>query len=178
MKTSTPIVSRTVALVAILVAAVSGACAIGDVDPDAEFESLTFRVTALGGREVRLQDREASLTEEGVQVLLDDLHLTGILDASRGPVTTGILYVVRTRAEPATELVVVQEEDGSLAHVSSHPLGGGMRIEGIRYEEGRIVVHVLDYDPDDPPCCPSLPSERRFILDGTELREVDGTPPS
>lgn len=47
-----------------------------------------------------------------------------------------------------------------------------MRVEGIRYQEGEIIVHMLDYGPADPPCCPAVPSERRFGLEQRGLRKM------
>lgn len=59
-----------------------------------------------------------------------------------------------------------------MTQVSSRSLGGWMRVEGIRYQEGEIIVHMLDYGPADPPCCPAVPSERRFGLEQRGLRKM------
>ena len=148
-----------------------GACGGEAADPGTAFENLEVRVEALGGRAVRLEERRALLDDESVEIVLDDLHLTGVLDTPGAPVTTGILYTTRGGAETQTELVVARQVDGELTHVSSLSLGERMRVEGIRYQEGEIIVHVLDYGPADPPCCPSVAYERRFVLEEGGLRE-------
>ncbi|MSR22091.1 MAG: hypothetical protein EXR92_00785 [Gemmatimonadetes bacterium] len=128
--------SRSASILTLAAAVGLGGC--GDErTPQAEFENLTIQVEALGGREVQLEDRQA--------LLLDELHLTGVLDSTDPPVTTGILYTIRDGVETRTELVVAWEMDGEMTYLASHPLGNRMRIEGIRYQEGQIVVDLLEF---------------------------------
>jgi len=136
------------------------------------FENLLLTVHALDGAEVQLRDRGVQLEEQGIQILLDDLHLTGIVGSPARRITTGILYVEGPASQSRTELVVAEEVDGTMQHVATHPLGSRLRVEGIRYQEGTIVLHLLDYAPDDPPCCPSLPIEERFYLEGQAVHPI------
>jgi len=166
-------------LLAPLLAAVVG-CGDGPALSTREaFENLLLTVYALDGAEVQLHERRAHLEEQGVEIVLDDLHLTGVAGSPARRVTTGILYVEGPAGQSRTELVVAEEIDDTMRHVATVPLGARLRVEGIRYEAGTIVVHLLDYAPDDPPCCPSLPLEERFTLQGQEvqplLTEADGS---
>jgi len=160
------------ALIASLFAPLSG-CGDSPAPSTREaFENLLLTVHALDGAEVQLRDRSALLEELGIQILLDDLHLTGIAGSPARRITTGILYVEGPASQYRTELVVAEEVDGTMQHIATHPLGARLRVEGIRYQDGAIVVHLIDYAPDDPPCCPSLPLEERFSLEGQEVRPV------
>jgi len=159
-------------LLAPLLAPLSG-CGDGPAPSSREaFENLLLTVHALDGAVVQLADRSALLEEQGMQILLDDLHLTGAVGSPARRITTGILYVEGPAGQSRTELVVAEEVDGTMQHVATHPLGARLRVEGIRYQDGTIVVHLLDYAPDDPPCCPSLPLEERFSLQGQEVRSI------
>jgi len=136
------------------------------------FENLTVPVHALDGREVRLQDRRATLPNDEVDILLDDLHLTGTLDSPDRPVTAGILHVAGAAGIAATELVLAVQDEGRMSYLGSAPLGGRLRVEGIRYAEGNVILHLLEFAADDPPCCPSLPVQREFTVVGDEVLEV------
>ena len=136
------------------------------------FENLLLTVYALDGAEVQLRDRGVQLEEQGIQILLDDLHLTGVMGNPARRITTGILHVEGPSGQARTELVVAEEIEGTLLHLATHPLGARLRVEGIRYQEGTIVLHLLDYAPDDPPCCPSLPLEERFSLEGQAVQSI------
>lgn len=163
-----PRAPRTVALLFVL--GLSG-CGGGDVDPARTFENLPIRVQVLEGREVQLENRRAVLVEENLIIILDPLHLTGTLDSPDRPFTTGLLTISRGDSPIAMELLVAVQEEGEMRYFHSVPFGAPARLEGIRYEGGRIVVNVLNHGPDDPACCPTVPVERSFHLMGTELME-------
>jgi hypothetical protein len=162
--------SRVIPICILLVIGVPGC---GDPPSAREaFENLTISVYALDGREVRLQDRRATLPNDEGEIVLDDLHLTGILDAPDRPVTAGILHVEGGAGIAATELVLAMQEEGRMSYLGSAPLGGRLRVEGIRYADGNVILHLLEFAPDDPPCCPSLPMQREFTVVGDEVLEV------
>jgi len=155
-------------------------CGDTETTPAVAFANLEIQVAALDGRDVQLRDRRAELPEEGVSLLLDDLHLTGTLDDPSRPVTSGIVYVTRSGEPLRTELVVARQDgDAPMVHVATTPLGERMRIEGIRYQDGSIVIHTMEYGPEDPPCCPGIPVLRHFrlspVADLEEQFEPEGT---
>jgi hypothetical protein len=138
-----------------------------------EFGRLEVRVAALDGRSVELREGRAELADEGIEVVLDQLLLTGTLDGVEGEVSAGFLYTNREGALSEVELVVALREEGEMHQLGSFFLGGPFRVEGIRYAGGEIITYLLDYAIDDPPCCPTIPLQRRFqIVDG-EIGEVE-----
>lgn len=44
-------------------------------------------------------------------------------------------------------------------------------IEGISAKGSTVILDTLEYDDDDPSCCPSKPGKLRFILKGNKLVE-------
>jgi hypothetical protein len=130
-------------------------------------------VEALEGRTVQLRDGRAPLPEEGLEIVMDELHLSGSLDSVEGEVTAGFLYTTPEGAFSEIELVVALRDTDGMRHLDSHFLGGPNRVEGLRYEGVVILVYLLDYAPDDAPCCASVSFQRRFQLVDGELREVE-----
>jgi hypothetical protein len=150
----------------------------GEAPSSAEaFRNLDLTSTALDGRAVELTDGRAVFVDEGIEVVLDELLLTGTLDGGEGAITAGFLYTNREGEFSEIELVVASEVEGEMRHLDSFLLGGPFRVEGIRYEAETILVYLLDYAADDPPCCPTLSLQRRFhVVDG-QLREVEVVDP-
>ncbi len=151
----------------------------GGDPPSAEerFENLTLPVLALDGAVATLHDRRADAPEGAGSLLLDDLHLVGDLFGDGTRVAVGVLYLTREGRPTSAELVVgVEESDGGIVHSASHSLGNGIRLEGLRFDAGTLLVYLLTPAPDDPPCCPSRSELRRFRFMGGELVavEVDG----
>lgn len=160
------------------VALLFGGCGGGETSAAEAFRNLDLTVAALDGRAVALRDGRVGFPDEGIEVVLDGLHLTGSLDSERGEVTAGFLYTNREGALSEIELVVALRREGEeMQHLGSRLLGGPFRVEGIRYEAGEIVVYLLDYSLDDPPCCPTISLQRRFHLVDGEVREVEVVDP-
>jgi hypothetical protein len=166
--------------------ALGGAGCAGEAPSASEaFRSLALAVEALDNRVVQLEEGRADFPEEGIEVILDELLLTGTLDGVEGEATTGFLYTNREGDLSQMELALgtrdLSSGPGEMRHLDSFSLGGPFRAEGIRYQGGEILVYLLDFAPDDPPCCPTISVQRRFqVVDGA-LREVEivdpiGTP--
>ncbi len=158
-------VQRLRPLLPVLAALLATACGDSGRSPAETFAHLTIAPAGLDGRSVTLEGGGATLEAEGIEIHLDPLHLRGMLGTPPRPVTTGILHLTWPGGGQSTELLIAEERDDRMEHLASIELGGALRIEGIRYDQGEIVLHLLDYASDDPPCCPSLPQLRRFSLD-------------
>ncbi len=148
------------------------ACGGDPPSPEDAFENLTVPVASLDGTEITLEGRRAASSDGTLTFLMDDLHLIGDLDQNGIRVMSGVLFITRPGSPTLAELVVAVEEDGDLVHRASHPLGEGLRVEGVRYDAGEIVVHLLFPTPEDPPCCPSRSVVQRFRLTGSTLTPV------
>jgi len=162
----------TVFLLGSLLSVALGGCG-RERTPEEEFRDLEVAVEALDGRIVRLDGGRAALADEGIEVVLDQLLLTGSLDGTPGEVTVGFLYTNSEGALSELELVVALREEERMRHLDSYDLGGPFRVEGIRYEGGEIVTYLLDFAIDDPPCCPTISLQRRFQIVEGEVREVE-----
>lgn len=157
-----------------IVATLAVVAGCGDEPTSAEaFRNLEIAVESLDGRTVELEEGRAALPEEGLELTLDELHLSGSVESVEDEVTVGFLHTTRGTAFSDLELVVAGRDESGMRHLDSFFLGGPYRAEGIRYEGEEIVVYLLDYAADDPPCCPSISFQRRFHLVDGEVREVE-----
>lgn len=153
----------------------TSACADAS-SPEERFERLSVAVAALDGEVVQLEDRRGQSSDGAATLLLDDLHLVGDLHGDGSRVAAGTLFITRTGQPTLAELVVAEEEEhGGMVHRASHPLGEGLRIEGIRFVDGEVMVYLLTPTPEDPPCCPSRSELRRFTLVEGRLLEQMAT---
>ena len=72
------------------------------------------------------------------------------------------------------DLAVVEERDGKAVNSAVLYLGDRLRVHALTIVDGKIVLDVTMHAPDDPMCCPSLRTTRRFQLERGGLVEDSG----
>ncbi len=71
-----------------------------------------------------------------------------------------------------TYLAVMVEQDGQPMNVATTMLGDRTDINDLKIENGEIVVKILAHGPDDPMCCPTQNTIKKFALQGNQLVET------
>jgi|SRR5690606_5982560 len=74
-------------------------------------------------------------------------------------------------------LVALHNEGGEAQHVATAPLGDRVVVNAVTVTEGEVALDMLTHaDPGSPrwqgQCCPNVPAEMRFRLQGSELVPV------
>lgn len=72
------------------------------------------------------------------------------------------------------EIYVLRRVQGQLKVSAPALLGDRVEVNGLRVENGEIVVDLVVQGADDPLCCPTQPVTYRFRLSGDALTEISG----
>ncbi len=69
-------------------------------------------------------------------------------------------------------LVAVINKSGAPQQVAAELLGDRVQVKSLSIVEGRVVVQMVGFGPNDPLCCPSLEMTRTYRLEGNTLRQA------
>ena len=75
-------------------------------------------------------------------------------------------------------LAIVQDHGGNLENVATFNLGDRVKVIAVDIDDGTIVVDLVEHSPNDPMCCPTNKTQRKWLLRNSELIMVkpdDGT---
>jgi hypothetical protein len=70
------------------------------------------------------------------------------------------------------ELTALVNQGAAMEQANSVELGDRVEIKGLKVEAGAVVVDMLAHGPDDPMCCPTMKTTRRFRLKDGLLTEI------
>ena len=173
-----------------LAATIAGACDRPDVEAPVPVEEEKAAVVALvDSSAVRNLTYMSQFTETGFVTLIDgefiddeqhiraalDPHMAfGNLDDDEAGEAAAILGTNTGGSGGFLDLVVVEDREGKAVNSAVLYLGDRLRIHALTIADGEIVLDVTMHAPDDPMCCPSLRSIRRFELERGALVEVGG----
>src|SRR5262245_60531141 len=70
-------------------------------------------------------------------------------------------------------LAVFLKQRGQYVYAASRQVGGKRQREVTlqAIKDGKVLFDTLEYEPQDPSCCPSKPGHAVFILHGKHLKE-------
>lgn len=112
---------------------------------------------ATTGASVRLAD---------VPVAMGDLSGDGVADA------VVVLDVSLGEDLRSTDLVVLQNQNGTPVATSATRLGAPAEVQRMYVDRGAIWIDMLTAGPLDDVCCPSIPMERIFVPSGETLLDL------
>ena len=110
---------------------------------------------------------EGSASRPRVELL--SRHASGELSASPGDETAAFLSENSGGSGTFLYLAVMGRDSGEIRNLGTVLIGDRVQVEGIRLEDGAIVVDVLQPGPDDPLCCPTELATRAWKLAGGAL---------
>ncbi|MEM7344063.1 MAG: WG repeat-containing protein, partial [Chloroflexota bacterium] len=99
-----------------------------------------------------------------LRILLTDEMAFGDLD---GDDETDAVVIFATDSDgggPIYQVGVVTSQEGALHHIDTKFLGDGIKIGALSIEEGEVVIDLVVHGPEDPLCCPTLETTRRYYL--------------
>lgn len=70
-------------------------------------------------------------------------------------------------------LAVVEWRDGQPVNTASALLGDRVQVKSLAVADGLIQAELLSHGPDDPACCPTLETTRKFRWQGDQLVAAD-----
>jgi uncharacterized membrane protein len=70
-------------------------------------------------------------------------------------------------------LAIVQDHGGNLENVATFNLGDRVKVIAVDIDDGTIVVDLVEHSPNDPMCCPTNNTHRKWLLQGNELIMVE-----
>lgn len=184
----TSVGNRTVLLpVAVAAAIIAGACdsrdaeAPGTVDTSEPVQAalvdssavlnLTYMSQFTETGFVTLVDGEYTDDEQHIHAALDSHLAFGNLDDDDAIEAAAIVGTNTGGSGGFLDLAVVEDREGTAVNSAVLYLGDRLRVHSLRIVDGEIVLDVTMHSPDDPMCCPSLRTERRFHLDRGALVE-------
>jgi hypothetical protein len=69
-------------------------------------------------------------------------------------------------------LATVELRDGAWTNTATTLLGDRVQLHGLTIEDDQISLTLLSHGPDDPACCPTLATTRRFRWNDEQLVEA------
>jgi len=114
---------------------------------------------------------EGSASRPRVELL--DYHASGELNDSPGDETAVFLSENSGGSGTFLYLAVMGRSSGEIRNLGTALIGDRVQVQGIRLENGVIVVDVLQPGPDDPMCCPSEQANRAWRFADGELVELE-----
>lgn len=105
--------------------------------------------------------------------LAADFMLNGDFDGD-GADESAVLLWTSTGGSGTFDYLAVLDRDanGKVVNVANAALGDRVKLRKASFEDGRIVLDLVQAGPDDAACCPGQNARRSFELDGTTLNEV------
>ena len=180
--------NRTVLIPAVALAA--GACYDPDSEPPPAAETappalpgqidstavrnLTYMSQFTETGFVTLENGEFLDDEQQIYASLDAHLAFGDLDDDEAIEAAAILQTNTGGSGGFLDLAVVEERDGKAVNSAVLYLGDRLRVHALTIVDGKIVLDVTMHAPDDPMCCPSLRTTRRFQLERGGLVEDSG----
>jgi hypothetical protein len=145
--------------------------------------ALTYQLEGSDGYQVALVDGRYQSPPElpdaervVVSAELHPLSAVGDLDGDGNPDAAVVVVAEGGGSGVFEELVAVLNRGSGLAPLPSVPLGDRVVVRDIEVRGGRIVIALTSAGPDDPACCPSQRTTRRFAVSGGRLAEVADGP--
>jgi heat shock protein HslJ len=143
-----------------------------------ELKEATYRgielaqgdVTLSKGRWKGRQASEGDVSRPEVN-LVGDLRVTGDLDGDGQEEAAVLLSVTTGGSGSFTYLAVMGRKNGKPLNLGTAPLGDRVQVRGMKIEEGRLFVDLVQPGPGDAACCPGDLATRGWILQGEELKE-------
>jgi hypothetical protein len=123
---------------------------------------------------VTLVDGQFVDDEQHIQAALDPHLAFGDLDDDEAVEAAAILGTSTGGSGGLLDLAVVEDREGKAVNSAVLYLGDRLRVHALTIVDSEIVLDVTMHAPDDPMCCPSLRSIRRFRLERGALVEVGG----
>ena len=123
---------------------------------------------------VTLVDGEFLDDEQHIQAALDPRMAFGNLDDDEADEAAAILGTNTGGSGGFLDLAVVEDREGKAVNSAILYLGDRLRVHALSIVDSEIVLDVTMHAPDDPMCCPSLRTVRRFHLERGALVEVGG----
>lgn len=105
-------------------------------------------------------------------VVYPDMHAFGDLNGDGADDAAVVLATSGGGSGTFISLEAMVNDKGAPKHVASTPLGDRAQIKSVRIEGGEIAVDMVTHGPDDPMCCPTLESTKKFKLEGDALTEL------
>jgi hypothetical protein len=145
-------------------------CLAGSISVDA-LRNAAYPSGFAPGGEIRLRSGEFQdrIERRGeVRVVLTDSIAIGTLPDGTG--AAAVVLQTTTGGNAAFhELTLMVDGDRGLRWQATAPLGDRVIIDGVRIDDGDVVLAIREHAADDPMCCPSVRAETRFTIRGTRL---------
>lgn len=155
-----------------------------DTMPPLSFEALQnarYLVSSGTGEQtvVQLQDgafeADAPQGEDRPVYELLEPHATGDLNGDGSQDAAVLISSNFGGSGVFVDLEAVVNNRGLPQAVARFELGDRVQVEDLKIQDDVIVVKLITHGPGDPACCPSLETERRFVLQGEKLVESGGS---
>ncbi|MBW7881340.1 MAG: META domain-containing protein, partial [Caldilineaceae bacterium] len=131
--------------------------------------NTSYKSTLAPAGEVRLVDGSYEDGENRISVTLaPEPMASGELD---GFEAAAVLIVENGGGSGSfVSLAVVLDVGGDAINIASTTLGDRVSVSNLAItDEGRIVVDMVQQGPNDPMCCPTLPTTQVYVLAGDQL---------
>ena len=107
-----------------------------------------------------------------IVVMIPDRYAFG--DLNRDGVDDAVVVLATNMGGSGTfvSLAAVLNDEGAPEHVASADLGDRTKIISVSIEDDIVTVDVITHGPNDPMCCPSVHTTKRYKLEGNKLVEL------
>jgi hypothetical protein len=134
----------------------------------AELKSADLQTEYVSGGVVRLTGGEyrepaaAGAAAQTVVTLAGPIAYAGLVSGQ--PAAAAIVATQTGGSGTFLDLVVIGRRDGQATQIAGTHLGDRIKVEAIAFERGIVTLTMVVHGPDDPMCCPTQRSTRRYEL--------------
>jgi heat shock protein HslJ len=147
-----------------------------------ELKNATYRGIDLAGGAVTLSDGrwEGKPASPGsatrfVVTLVQDLFVAGDLDGDGSDEAAVLLGATSGGSGSFTYLAVMGRKNGKPVNLGTALLGDRVQVRGMKIQEGRVFVELVQAGPEDAACCPGDLATRGWALHREGLEEFVST---
>jgi len=144
-------------------------CGVISSSPLALAQSQTEAATINSFIAKQMGEEEATEYKKARLVARGDLDGDGSRDVA-------VIYTLEDAATNQYQqyLAVFIRRRGGLRYVTHESVGGKYQraVNSVVVSGGKIILQTLEYLPTDGSCCPSIKAKARFVLNGTQLKEL------
>jgi len=134
----------------------------------AELKSADLQTEYVSGGVVRLTDGEYREPAAPGAASTTVVTLTGPVAyaplVSGQPAAAAIVATATGGSGTFVDLVVVARREGQVTQLAGIHLGDRVKVEAIGFDKGIVSLTIVVHGPDDPLCCPTQRSTRRYEL--------------
>ena len=158
----------------LIVLLAAGLTACGVMQPeDATYRGILDMPVTLAGGQFRGEPYVAGGASAPGVLLLDAPRAQGDLNGDGKDEIAVLLAADMGGSGTFIYLALLERHSAELTNLGTLLLGDRVGVEWLAIDAGRIEAELREFGPEDPMCCPSLATRRRWVLRDDELVAAD-----